>query len=112
MNNEQKLLAALSYALWPVALIVLVIEEAKEEHKSKQLRYHGFNAMGLWIAVLLLSVPISILSFIPLVGGIVAALFVIAVIIVALLFAVKAYKGEKVIIPYVTAFLRKNIKDF
>jgi uncharacterized membrane protein len=112
MNEEQKILAALSYVLWPVALVVLLVEEAKEEHKSRQLRHHGFNALGFWIAALLIGIPVSVLTFVPIIGTVIAALFIIALIALALLFAIRAYRDEKIVVPYVTAFLKRNIRDF
>lgn len=112
MNKEQKILAALAYILWPVALVLLIIEEAKVEDKSKQLRHHAFNALGFWVVVLIMSLLVSIFSFVPLFGYVAAALFLILVIVLAILYALKAYQGQKVEIPYVTDFLRKNVKDF
>lgn len=113
IRREHNLLAALSYLLWPLALILIVIEETKRSPADRHLRHHAYNAMGFALAWFAIWVFIEILSSLLFSAFVLTKnLFALAVIIIALVFAYRAYKGQEVTVPFVTPFLEKHIKGF
>jgi uncharacterized membrane protein len=113
MDDTQKMLCALSYVLWPVAVVLLIIEETKmQKQQDKLARHHAYNALGFAIAALLVSIPVFILMWLPILGYVVSTLYWITVVVLAIVYAIRAYQGQQVIIPLVTEFLNKNVKDF
>lgn len=112
-SEEHNILAALSYLIWPLALILIVIEETKKSKTDRILRHHAYNAMGFAIAWFAIWVFIEVLSRILFNAfDLTKVLFTIAVIIIALVFAYRAYKEQEVTVPFVTPFLEKHIKGF
>jgi uncharacterized membrane protein len=109
MDDTKRMLAALAYVLWPVALILLIIEETQEK-KDRELRYHAYNALGFAVAALIIAIPVMVLAWLPILGGVVVTLFWIAFVVLAIIYALRAYKGQKVVIPVVTDFLKRNVK--
>jgi len=112
-SDEHAILRALPYVIWPAALILLLIEETKKKsERDKDLRHHSYNALGFAGGAILLWLPVIILSWIPVLGGIITALYGVTVIVLAVVFAVRAYNNDAVIVPVTTEYLKKNVKDF
>jgi uncharacterized membrane protein len=107
MNDSHKILAALSYILWPIAVIALFIEQDKRDNS---LKYHACNALGFALAVFIVSIAVMLVAWIPIIGFAVATIFWVAIIILAIMYALKAYNGEKVVIPVITDLVKKNVK--
>ena len=113
MDDTHRMLSALPYVLWPIAVILLIVQETKEQkQQDKLLRHHAYNALGFALVALLLSVPVLLLSIIPLFGHVLATLYWITIVVLAVIYALRAYNGQKVVIPYVTDFLKRNVKGF
>lgn len=109
--TDNGVLRALPYLLWPAALILLLIEETKDK-KDKDIRHHAYNALGFVAMAFLLSIPLWIISWVPFIGAVAVFMYWIVIIIFAIICAVKAYRNEKVNIPFATDFLKKNVKNF
>src|SRR3989344_1723385 len=104
-NDTQRLLAALPYVLWPVAVILLIVQETKlPKQQDRLLRHHAYNALGFAIGAVLLSIPVMILSILPILGGIIVFLYWITIIILAIMSALRAYNNEQVHVPVMTGF--------
>ncbi len=92
ITDNDKLLAALSYPIPIVAIVILLAEEMKSRPFQK---FHAVQALAvnvvLWVIVLLLSVPTCGLS--------------VFLVLVTLYWAYKAYQGEYFDIPMVTDFI-------
>ncbi len=109
--TENRLLAALGYPLWIVALIVVLTEMKQDPF----MRYHGWQALFWGIAWFVLWVGLSvigtILSFVPILGFLFQFLawtvLFIAWAVLSLVYAVRTYRGERFEIPVVTDFARK-----
>ncbi|MBW3012981.1 DUF4870 domain-containing protein [Candidatus Woesearchaeota archaeon] len=107
MDETQKILVALGYPIWIIALIMAIVEK-----KDKDVKYHAFQALFfgiafiviwivLWIVFTILTVAtFGILGFMFLLLPIVWLIY----IIMAIVYAVKAYKGEKFKVPFVHKF--------
>jgi len=115
-SDTSKLLAALGYPIWIVALIAILIDPYKNE---KFVKFHGIQALGFavtivvaWVVVVILNI---ILAFIPYVGWIIAMLLSwvlwIGVIVVAIMWAVKAYNGQYAEMPVVYGIVKKMIGE-
>ena len=117
INDNDKLFAALSYVIWPVAVIVLLSESNK---KRPFQRYHAVQALGFAVAAFavyaafgcIYSVIILVANAIAdILGTLVACIWVPIWLIpvgLALWFAYRAYQGELFEIPYVTDFVRSQ----
>jgi uncharacterized membrane protein len=97
-------MAAISYPIPVVAIIILLAEEMKARPFQK---YHGVQALAanivLWVAIVLLGCILGTLSAI--VGG-VCGMLTILLWFITLYWAYEAYQGKYFEIPVLTKFLK------
>lgn len=104
LTSNDKLLAALSYPIPLVAIVILLVEEMKERPFQK---YHAVQALAvnivLWVAIVVLGCVLGVLSAVigGLCGSIPALLW-----FVTLYWAYEAYQGKYFEIKWLTEFLR------
>ncbi len=108
-NADDKLFAALSYILWPVAVIVLLSENNKNRPFQ---RYHAVQALSLGVAILILLLPLICVDVIlgqisSLLSRLFFPVFLVPVVFVFWL-AYRAYQGEQFEIPYLTEFIKNQ----
>ena len=92
ISADDKLWALLSWLLWPIAIIVLLLEDKKER---PFIKYHAVNSLAyavVWAIVGTLTV------------GCVGVLGLIYVIYLA----IQAYQGEWVEVPFITNFCKNQ----
>lgn len=111
VNDNDKLMAALSYFLTPVVpIIILLVESMKVRPYQK---YHALNSLGYYAAELiffiLLCICVSILTAVTLgIGGLLGCLFFV-VLIPRIYYAYLAYsKPTYFEIPVVTKFMKQQ----
>jgi uncharacterized membrane protein len=95
INDQDKLMAALSYPIGIVAIVILLVEDMKNRPFQK---YHAVQALAVNIILLILSIVLGwtvILACVPLILW-----------LVTLYWAFKAYQGEYFEIPGLTNFLK------
>lgn len=83
----------------------MLMEDMK---KSEFIQYHAKNSLYYGIATILLSFA-YVLAVIPVIGWIIsclAGLIMIAMFIGRIYFAIKAYNGEKPVIPVLSSFVK------
>lgn len=97
ITDNDKLMAALSYPIAIVAIIILVVEDMKARPFQK---FHAVQALAANVALWAL---IFILSFVTFGFG---ACLIPFAFIPLFYWAYKAYKGEYVEIPVVTNFIK------
>ncbi len=105
--------AVLGYFIWIIAVVWLLIEPYKND---KFIRFHAFQAIGLVVAAVGISIVSTILSivlaFIPYVGPLVALILwpvVYLAIFAAWLFLMyKAYNNETWQLPLIGPFAAKQ----
>lgn len=106
ISDNDKLMAALSYPIPLIALVILIAEDMKERPFQK---YHAVQALAanvvLWVAIVVLGCILGALSFF--VGGL-CGLLPLFVWFVALYWAYEAYQGKYFEIPTLTEFLKKQ----
>jgi uncharacterized membrane protein len=91
VTDDDKLWAMLSWIIWVIAVLALILEEKKDR---EYIRYHAWHSI-------VVGVLFTIISFATLGCG-------TPVFLVALYFAYQAYMGEWVKIPVVTDFLKQQ----
>ena len=108
-SNENRLLAALGYPIWIVALVVLLTSGRERPF----MRYHALQALGwaaAWFAVMM---ALLVLSMVPLVGwaaGMLGfTLMPLAHLGISIYFAWRTYRGQCFAIPYLTDLLRQQV---
>lgn len=102
-NDTSKLLAALGYVIWPVALIAILMEPYKDEPFVK---FHGFQALGFGIAISVISIIAWAIPFVDILAGPLVSLLWL---IVAIMWAIKAYNGEYAEMPVVYGFVKNYV---
>jgi uncharacterized membrane protein len=95
INDQDKLMSALSYPIGIVAIVILLVEDMKKRPFQK---YHAVQALAVNIIMLILWIVLGwtvILSCVPLLLW-----------FVTIYWAIKAYQGEYFEIPGLTGFLK------
>jgi uncharacterized membrane protein len=99
VTSDDKLWALLSWLFWPIAVVVLLMEDKKSR---PFLKFHAVNSLAFGVVV---SVVITVLGAITLGIG---ACLVIVPLGFAIYWGIKAYSGEMVKIPFITDFVRNQ----
>lgn len=101
-NDNSKVLAAVAYVLtWVTGLIIYLVANKND----KYARYHAMQSIVFGIAATIIGI---ILGFIPIIGWILSPIYSILVIVAIIIFAVKAYNGEKFKLPVAGDIAEKN----
>jgi uncharacterized membrane protein len=94
-NDTSKLLAAAGYIVWIVALVAILIDPYKDE---KFVRFHAIQALVFGVGLTVLS---AVLAAIPFVGWVLDVILPVAWVVLAIMWAIKAYNGEYAEMPIV-----------
>lgn len=101
VSSDERLWGLLAYLLTPLVPIIILLMPDKKDLPF--LKAHNMQALLLgiveWIVVFILGV------IIPVIGGCVGS---VAVIVVNVLYALKANKGEYFEVPVITNFVRQQ----
>lgn len=104
VTENDKLLAAVSYPLPIVAIVILLVEEMRARPFQ---RYHAAQALAvnlvLWVVISVLGAILAALSFF--LGG-VCGLGAGVLWLVTLYWGYEAFQGKTFEVPFVTQFLR------
>ena len=101
-RDTGKILAAIGYLVGIVALIAILIEPYKNE---RYVRHHAVQALGIWVGW----IAISIVSAIPIIGWIVAAVGWVVLLVFSIMGAIKAFQGEMWEMPVVYGLVKQFI---
>ena len=96
ITDDDKLWAALAWIIWPLAIVILLMEERKNRPFQK---YHAVNALAFGVAFFIFITVISTITF-----GIGGCLVVLGFVV--FYWAYKAYQGEWVEVPFLTNFVK------
>ncbi len=106
VTDNDKLMAAISYPIPLVAIIILIAEDMKARPFQ---RFHAVQALAaniaLWIVISILGCILALVTFF--IGG-VCGFLALFLWLVTLYWAYEAYQGKYFEIPYLTEFLRKQ----
>jgi uncharacterized membrane protein len=99
VTDNDKLLAALSYPVPIVALVILLSETNKARPFQK---YHAVQALAFWVVLTVVGIVLSIVTF----GVFTLCLPVLW--LVSLWPAYESYQGKYMQMPVITDFIRKQ----
>lgn len=106
-DQSNRLLAALAYPIWIIALVIILTDMKKDAFMKR----HGWTALFWGIAWAVIYVALAILANIPVlgwIGAIVLGPFIwLAWFILSLYYAYQAYNGKEFSIPIVSDFAKK-----
>ncbi|MGQ9709974.1 MAG: DUF4870 domain-containing protein [Anaerolineae bacterium] len=97
VTQDDKLWALLSWLIWIIALIALLMEDKRSR---PFIRYNAVQSLALMVVGWVLSL---VLSFI-LIGCVIGIAWLVYVIILA----IQSYQGKWVTIPFLTDFCKKQ----
>jgi uncharacterized protein len=97
ITSDDKLWAALGYPIWPIALIMLLMEEKK---KRPFIKFHAIQSLAVNVVIVVVGVIITAITIG--VGGLCWGVFWLVTIWPAVL----AYQGKYFDIPVITKFMR------
>ena len=97
VTDDDKLWALLSWLFWPIAVIVLLLEDKKQR---PFIKYHAVQALAVGVIGYVISGVLSVI-------GIGCVLWLV-VLIYQIYLAVKSYQGEWVEIPVITDFCKNQ----
>ncbi len=114
---QQNVAAALCYLVGVLSGIVFLV--LQPYNKDRLIRFHAFQSIFLWVAVIVLGIGLSILSiilgFIPMIGWIAGILMMLlslvlwfGVFFVWLYLMYKAYNNERVVLPVIGPLAEKQ----
>jgi uncharacterized membrane protein len=101
-SDTGKILAAVGYLVGIVALIAILIEPYKNE---RFVKHHAMQALAIWVGWIL----VSVVSAIPVIGWIISAVGWIALLVFAIMGAVKAFQSEMWEMPVVYNLIKQYI---
>ncbi|HLY23728.1 MAG TPA: DUF4870 domain-containing protein [bacterium] len=105
-DDSKRLLAALAYPIWVVALVILLTDLKKDPF----MRYHGWHALywaAAWVCIYILwniGAGLPHLHWLFLVYPVLWPTF----IVLSLFYAIQAYNAKDVAIPIVSRLARKH----
>jgi uncharacterized membrane protein len=106
ITDNDKLMAALSYPIPLVAIIILLVEDMKNRPFQK---YHAVQALAaniaLWVIIVVLGCILGAITFF--IGGL-CGLGPILLWFITLYWAYEAYQGQYFEIKWLTEFLKKQ----
>lgn len=97
VTDDDKLWALLSWLFWPIAVIVLLLEDKKQR---PFIKYHAVQALAVGVVGYVISGVLSVI-------GIGCVLWLV-VLIYQIYLAVKSYQGEWVEVPVITDFCKNQ----
>ncbi len=105
ITDNDKLMAALSYPIAIVALIILLSESNKERPFQK---FHAVQALALNVAAFVVMAVLCLVLSLTVVGTCLLVIPALAFLGYTLYLAYKAYQGEYIEIPVVTDFVKQQ----
>ena len=97
VTDDDKLWALLSWLFWPIAIIVLLMEDKKQR---SFIKYNAVQSLTVAVVGWVISLALSFIG----VGCVLGVAWLIYVIYLA----IKSYQGEWVTIPWLTDFCKNQ----
>lgn len=101
VTSDDRLWGLLAYLLTPLVPIIILLMEDKKNRPF--LKAHNSQALILGIVEYLLAIILGAITF-----GIGSCILSVAILIINILYGIKANKGETFEIPVITNFVRQQ----
>lgn len=101
-TQEQPVIAALAYIIGIIIPVVILVTDMK---RSRYMRFHALHSLFLSVAWVIVYVALTIVSIIPVIGivpTIILPFAGLAMLILAIILAVKAYNKQELTLPVIT----------
>ena len=107
VSQEDKILLLLSYPIWIIAGLILILSDKK---KNPFLAYHGYQSVFLGIALMIAGFVINTVFAVTIVLILLMPLVWLVIWIYQWVLGYKAMSGEYVSVPFVTDFTKKFLE--
>ncbi|MCX7682722.1 MAG: DUF4870 domain-containing protein [Anaerolineae bacterium] len=97
ITQDDKLWALLSWLLWPVAIVALLLEDKRQR---PFIKYNAVQALAVGVIGYLIA---SILSAV-----VVGCFIALAVLGYTIYLGIQSYQGQWVVVPFITDFCKKQ----
>ena len=95
---ETRILAAVSYLIWPASLLIVLTKIRKDPF----LRYHGYQALFFGICCMVVYLVVgALLRIIPVIGSLIFNLLVLGWVLLVIFLAIRSLQGEYFRIPLI-----------
>ncbi len=106
-DQSNRLLAALAYPIWIIALVIILTDMKKDPFMKR----HGWTALFWGIAWAIIYVALGILARIPFLGWLGVLVFGpilwLAWLVLSIFYAYQTYNGKDFTIPFVSDWAKK-----
>jgi uncharacterized protein len=107
ITSDDKLWAALGYPIFPIAIVMLLMEDKKAR---PFIKFHAVQALavnvGVWVVEIILGILSAVLAAVTFgIGGLISCIAPI-VWLILIWPAILAYQGKYFEVPVITKFLR------
>ncbi len=92
LTSDDKLWSLLGWLIWPVAVIVLFMEDKKNR---PFIKYNAVLSLAFWVVVLI-------------VGTITVGCLAVVGSIYAIVLGIQSFQGKWVTVPFLTDFIKKQ----
>ncbi len=107
-SQESRILVALGYPLWPLALLSLF-----DRKQSKRLRKQAYQALGFNFGIYVVWAALAVIGNLPLISwtplawrsNLVLALMIPLFIVMSVVYGIKAWHGDDVRVPIISDWL-------
>ena len=97
VTDDEKYLALFSYVFAPIAPLIIMLTKGDEYKKNKPfVHYHYVQGLALSVVGMICTITVILSCFAPL------------ILIASIYYGIKAYRGEPVVIPGLTDFLKNQ----
>jgi uncharacterized membrane protein len=97
LTDDDKLWALLSWLFWPIAIIVLLMEDKKQR---PFIKYHAVQALAVGVVGYVISGVLSVIG--------VGCVLWLVLLIYQIYLAIKSYQGTWVTVPAITDFCKNQ----
>ena len=113
-NSDDKLWAGLSYAGLICCMIPTIVIFLMKRGESDYIKFNGLQAMGFWLAMVIVQVGLGVTTNIPGIGiitGLISMLIGIASLAVWVYLMIMAFTGKMFKIPVLADFIESNLMN-
>ncbi|MCD4844075.1 MAG: DUF4870 domain-containing protein [Methanosarcinales archaeon] len=108
-KSDDNLIAALAYVFTIITGIIIYLMEKDKPDKRRFVMFHAVQAIMLGVAMIALSIIVTIIAMIPIIGWLIAFLFPFAALAVWIFMIYKAYSGEEYHLPIIGDYAEQYI---
>ncbi len=112
-NNDKKILAAIGYPIWIIAVVLAIIEKDDKyvKYHAYQATFFGLGALAVYIAMWIVGMVLIFIPFLGYIWWMLTSLLMLALFVLSIIYAIKTAKGEMFEIPFITKVMKNFVKS-